>query len=88
MNNARLVTKVQWESVPNVLERLNLIKALAMTVSCYSEHNIKLLVTVFLTDCGIRNCILCNKIDRKCKRCEEGYRENNGECVGKCVVFF
>ena len=84
MNSARQVTKVQWESVTNVLECLCLIKAFATTVSCYSEHLHKFNYLIFAIDCEIPK--LCDKADRKCIQCEEGYLEDNGECTGKCGI--
>ena len=36
-----------------------------------------------LTDCGIANCVLCDKVDMKCIQCQEGYREINGDCSGR-----
>lgn len=38
-----------------------------------------------LTDCGITNCISCDKVDIMiCVRCQTGYRQQqNGECSGK-----
>ena len=59
------------------------MKALAMTVSCYSEENQTFTCQSTLTDCGIHNCVLCDQMDMKCTQCEEGYHEDNGECLSK-----
>ena len=35
-------------------------------------------------DCGIPNCILCDKLDNKCIQCKEGYQlTSDGKCEGK-----
>ena len=79
---------MKWESVPNVLECLCLIKAPAMIVSCYNEHLHKFICQCISTDCGIPNCILCDKVDEKCIQCSEGYRENDedGGCSGTFIT--
>ena len=48
-----------------------------------SEHSLFLVCMYSSTDCGIPNCILCDKVDIRCIQCQEGYRESDGECSGK-----
>ena len=105
VKSAKNFMGVLWGDVPNVLECLYLMKALAMIVSyhllankhmqlctCYI-HNLysySQLVFLFyylyyfLVDCGIPNCILCDRVDNKCIQCKEGYQlTSDGRCEGK-----
>ena len=52
-----------------------------MTVSSLNIHYS--LYVYSSTDCGILNCILCDKVDMRCIQCQEGYRESDRECSGK-----
>ena len=71
-----------------MLEYLYFMKALAMTVSCCIEHLRAFACQCTLTDCGIPNCIICDKVDEKCAQCREGYRVNDesGGCSGKFIT--
>lgn len=44
----------------------------------YTNHSL-----IYSTDCGIVNCILCDKVDMKCIQCRAGYCEDNGKCSGE-----
>ena len=65
-----------------MLKGLYLIKAFAMTVSSVRCHK---LFTNLITDCGISKCISCDK-DKKCTRCQPGYRIDNGKCTGELYI--
>ena len=46
------------------------------------KYSIKFLIPY--VDCGISQCIVCNKRNKKCIRCKEGYHlSNDGKCNGK-----
>jgi len=85
VKSVKKVTWMTWENVPNVLEYSYLTKALAMKVCKLFFSCIYIVIyTYHYVDCGIPNCIICDKVDNKCIHCKSGYRiTSDGGCEGK-----
>ena len=60
-----------------------LIYVLLVLYNLFSRISTNSFTLYLHVDCGIPNCILCDKVDNRCIHCKSGYRlTSDGKCEG------